>query len=302
MRAQEAAARLDEKAKSVPWRKGWMSRVLFEEACACQLAEGDLIHLEDLVLLDGGVLDGMASIPLTSAMHVLGCWMNGLSGDARALLFANRPGEVDRDDGIPFDVTQNDDDADRPINGQSMIDQDRLKAWQRVARQTEKLPAIVAAGIAWDAWLTLGPERHGNWRAPLLAALVMKSRGLTTTFLLPVDWGRRHATYRRKDGQDLQARLLGFMEWSRQGTVMAARELDKLALAEGVLRQRLKARRRSRLPQLVDLFLSRPLVTVPMAAKHLKVSQHAVQKMIAKLGSTPREVTGRQRFRVWRVG
>ena len=87
-----------------------------------------------------------------------------------------------------------------------------------------------------------------------------------------------------------------------QGIVMARRELDKLALAEGVLRQRLKARRRSRLPLLVDLFLSKPLVTIPMAAKHLKVSQHAVQKMIAKLGSTPREVTGRQRFRVWRVG
>jgi len=52
----------------------------------------------------------------------------------------------------------------------------------------------------------------------------------------------------------------------------------------------------SRLPALVDLLLSEPLISVPLAAKELKVSPPAVEGLIRELGATPRELTGRGRF------
>jgi hypothetical protein len=53
---------------------------------------------------------------------------------------------------------------------------------------------------------------------------------------------------------------------------------------------------------LVDLFLSRPLVTVPLGAKLLKVTPKAVDLMLAQLGGAlPRELTGRTRYRAWGI-
>lgn len=54
----------------------------------------------------------------------------------------------------------------------------------------------------------------------------------------------------------------------------------------------------TQLPELVDLFLSRPLVTVPLGAKLLKVTPTAVDLMLQPLGGAlPRELTGRTRYR-----
>ena len=49
----------------------------------------------------------------------------------------------------------------------------------------------------------------------------------------------------------------------------------------------------SRLSELVDLFLSNPLVTIQMAAAALKVSPQGIDAMLAELGSSlRRDLTG----------
>ncbi|WP_404295257.1 helix-turn-helix domain-containing protein (plasmid) [Microvirga sp. RSM25] len=45
-----------------------------------------------------------------------------------------------------------------------------------------------------------------------------------------------------------------------------------------------KCRSNSKLPELVDLYLSRPLVTVPLGAKRLKVTPKAVDLILLLLG------------------
>ncbi|WP_227385993.1 helix-turn-helix domain-containing protein [Microvirga rosea] len=63
-----------------------------------------------------------------------------------------------------------------------------------------------------------------------------------------------------------------------------------------------ECRSNSRLPELVDLFLSRPLVTVPLGAKLLKVTPKAIDLMLTQLGGArPRELTGRTRYRAWGI-
>jgi hypothetical protein len=63
-----------------------------------------------------------------------------------------------------------------------------------------------------------------------------------------------------------------------------------------------KCRSNAKLPQLVELFLARPLVTVTLGAKILKVTPKAVDLMLAQLGGArPRELTGRVRYRAWGI-
>ena len=85
MAADDAIARLDERARSSPFRDGWITRLLYREACASRLAAGDLVHLEDLVLLDGGALTTTMTPDLSSAWHVLGVWRRASKSDAGEL-------------------------------------------------------------------------------------------------------------------------------------------------------------------------------------------------------------------------
>ena len=52
--AEDALARLDERLRTSPVREGWISRTHFTEGCAALWLEGELVHLEDLVLHDAG--------------------------------------------------------------------------------------------------------------------------------------------------------------------------------------------------------------------------------------------------------
>jgi hypothetical protein len=54
-RAEDALARLDERLSRSPVRDGWIARTHFGEACAALWLEGELTHLEDLVLHDAGM-------------------------------------------------------------------------------------------------------------------------------------------------------------------------------------------------------------------------------------------------------
>jgi hypothetical protein len=63
-----------------------------------------------------------------------------------------------------------------------------------------------------------------------------------------------------------------------------------------------KCRSNSKLPVLVDLFLSRPPVTVPLGAKLLKVTPEAVDLRLLQRGrALPKELTGRRRYRAWGI-
>lgn len=293
--AEDALARLDERARHSPLRDGWTARMLLREACASRLGAGELVHLEDLVLLDGGALTTTMTPDLSSAWHVLGVWRRASKADPVELLRSQRPGELVTDTMQPVD-------APDYFYDPNWNEDARSAEWRRVMEETKRLPPLLAAAIAWDAWLMLEPDQRGAWRAPLIAALVLKARAKSRHLLLPLDIGRRFGKYRRHPNHDLAARLSGFLEWARIAAEQSIKDVDTLTLAADMLRSKLKGRRRnSRLPALVDLLLSRPLVSVPMAAKALRCSNQAVEAMLPLLGSIPREMTGRGRYRAWGI-
>src|SRR3954463_562363 len=69
--AEDALARLDERLGQSPIRAGWISRTHFMDACASLWLQGELVHLEDLVLHDAEMDQRAPTHELTRAHAVL---------------------------------------------------------------------------------------------------------------------------------------------------------------------------------------------------------------------------------------
>jgi Protein of unknown function (DUF1612)/HTH DNA binding domain len=69
--AEDCLARLDERLAKSPIRAGWIARTHFTDACASLWLEGELVHLEDLVLHDAGMDIRAPTHELTRAHAVL---------------------------------------------------------------------------------------------------------------------------------------------------------------------------------------------------------------------------------------
>ncbi len=70
-RAEDALARLDERLAKSPIRDGWIARTHFADAAAALWIEGELVHIEDLVLHDAGMDVRAPTHELTRAHTVL---------------------------------------------------------------------------------------------------------------------------------------------------------------------------------------------------------------------------------------
>jgi hypothetical protein len=175
-------------------------------------------------------------------------------------------------------------------------------AWLDVVKRTSHWPAIAAAANAWDAWLDLNLYTRQPWLGLIMAASILRARGLTS-HLLPLAAGFKQSKFRPQGREGILEKLQGFCQVVEEAVEIANKDLERLILARELMGRVTKAcRANSRLPQLVELFLSRPLVTVPLASKLLKVTPKAVDLMLAQLGGAlPRELTGRSRYRAWGI-
>ncbi len=65
-----------------------------------------------------------------------------------------------------------------------------------------------------------------------------------------------------------------------------------------MMERKLAGRRTSsKLPELIELIIAKPLVSAGMGVKTLEVTPQVARRIVGKLGL--REMTGRGRFRAW---
>ncbi|MBO1912933.1 DUF1612 domain-containing protein, partial [Microvirga sp. 3-52] len=143
------------------------------------------------------------------------------------------------------------------------------------------------------AWLDLNLYTRLPWLGLIMAAAILRARGLTN-HLLPLAAGFKQSRFRPRGREGAREKLAGFCHVLEEALSLAHKDLDRLILARELMsRVTRECRSNSKLPGLVELFLSRPLVTGPLAAKLLKVTPKAVDLMLAQLGGAlPRELTG----------
>lgn len=357
--AAVALARLDERIARSPVGEGFVERSHFLDAHASLWVDGELVHLEDLVLHDALRDIRAPTHELTIARDILKtrrriaahppAW--ALSAPGLASL-RGRPwagaslggdgegvpdGSVEESDasaGIE-EVEDPDSDGlgdalaaidavlarsraaieeakkpararDHPARDPFVYDLDwdedeRLAEWQATLGRADDLPPVLKAIVALDAWNEIAVLQHAPWLGRLLAASVLREGSVTTgTNLAAINLGLKAIPVDRRRHRDRETRLLAI---SRALTIAAEtglKEHDRLVLAREMMMRKLEGRRTSsRLPELVELVMARPLISAGMVAMTLEVTPQGARRIVQELGL--REMTGRGRFRAWGI-
>jgi hypothetical protein len=177
----------------------------------------------------------------------------------------------------------------------------RLDEWRGVLRQAENLPAVLQAIISLDAWNELSVLQHAPWLGRLFAASLLREAAITTgAHLAAINLGLKTIPVDRRRSRDRETRLLAIARGLLAAAEIGMKEHDRLALARQMMERKLSGRRTSsKLPELVELVMAKPLVSAGMVAKTLEVTPQAARRIVLELGL--REMTGRGRFRAWGI-
>lgn len=176
----------------------------------------------------------------------------------------------------------------------------RLGEWQAVLQQNASLPPLLCAAVAFDAWNVTTPLQHAPWLGRLLVSALLRQTGTTTVHLAALYLGARAVDRERRQSRDRTTRLIAFVDSVHESAVAGIKEHDRMMLARAQMQRRLKGRRStSKLPELIELVLSRPLVSSGMIEKQFGVTTAGALNLIGQLDL--REITGRGRYRAWGV-
>ncbi|MER8929802.1 RHE_PE00001 family protein [Mesorhizobium sp. M0700] len=179
-------------------------------------------------------------------------------------------------------------------------EEERLAEWQDVIARTRDLPVVLCAAILLEAWQNIEVLQHGAWLGPLLVAALLRQEGLAGNHLACLHLGAKDIPRERRRARNRSDRLLASLDAFHDAAVAGLKQHDRLVLAKNQMERRLKQRRASsKLPDLVELVLSRPLVSTGMIQDRLKVTKQGALNLVGELGL--REMTGRGRFRAWGI-
>lgn len=176
----------------------------------------------------------------------------------------------------------------------------RLGEWRAALDQARPLPPTLAAALALDAWDQIQPLQHRPWLGPLLAAALLRQRDKARAHLPCLAAGLRAVPRERRRAADPALRLVARLEAIAAAAEAGLKDHDRWLTARILMARKLEGKRASSsLPALIELVLSRPLVSAGLIARELEVTSRAAQDLVRELGL--REATGRGRYRAWGI-
>ncbi|MBV9994955.1 MAG: DUF1612 domain-containing protein [Caulobacteraceae bacterium] len=163
-------------------------------------------------------------------------------------------------------------------------------------------PLLLAAALA-EAWRLVDPLPRQRPLGLLAAGLWLKAAGRFTAGLFPLEVAlRRRPMPGRLAWATIDERLAF---WLGQFGLAADLELEELTrLGHQKTRIERKAaggRRNNRGPDLARLAVETPVLTTEAIARALSITPQASLQLVRRMDGVLHEVTGRSRYRVWRL-
>ena len=324
--AEDAVSRLDERVRACAFRQGWIARLDYAEGSAWGWTSGNIVSAEDLVLHEHAMDVRLPDQSLRASHGLVRARMKAartgpelVSADGVNWLIGARK-DPPMEDGVHArrSIEPDPADLDRPdastrlavrlhvlAQGTTESADDGIEEWLELIQEHERdTPLLLHAAAALEAWTIIDPLPRRADIGPIIVAHWLRGRKRVQPHLLGIESGvRAHARKRRDAFSSAPAARLAY--WLRviaEAADQGIAELHRLELARQVMSQHAQGRRsHSHLQSVIDLLLARPVVTAPLLAETLKVSQTSARRLVEALGSSVTEISGRSRFRAWRA-
>lgn len=347
MDAADRLARFDERANRSPLKHGLLARLDFQDAAASLWNDGELVHLEDLVLHDAHMDVRAPTQEVVDATRILRARRHivsnapdwALSKSGLTLLMGARPNdnsEPEAAQSLPPKTDRNASDTDdelddafkeldQLLNRSSSVlelvrerkaiqradpmglfhstdwnESERLEHWVKFVEAQSHRPGLLQAIVAIDAWEQSEVSQRSAWVGRLLAGAILRQRGVTASHLTLLNVGLKNQPRRQRQGMPSVKRLSLFLNAFKSGADYALAEHDRLLQAKARMERMVKGRRsNSRLPDLVELIIAKPIVSTAMIVDELGTTPQGAVGLANQLEL--REMTGRGRFRAWGI-
>ena len=324
--AEDAVSRLDERVRACAFRQGWIARLDYAEASAWGWTSGNIVSAGDLVLHEHAMDVRLPDQSLRASHGLVRARVKAartgpelVSAEGLSWLMGARK-DPPMEDGVHArrSIEPNPADLDRPdastrlavrlrvlARGTTESADDGIEEWLELLQEHERdTPLLLHAAAALEAWTIIDPLPRRAYIGPIIVAHWLRGRKRVQTHLLGIESGVRAHARKRRDAfaSAPAARLAYWLRVIAEAADQGVAELHRLELARQVMAQHAQGRRsHSHLQAVIDLLLARPVVTAPLLAETLKMSQTSARRLVEALGSSVTEISGRSRFRAWRA-
>lgn len=290
-------------------QRGLQDRLNFLEAQGMVSLQGHLVHLEDLVLYD---LHSLARIPdedvhLGAAALSLRRWLSKqprsalLGHEALERMVGNSlegPGAAEfTEDSMLQSLMDN---IDRAMRGE---ERRGARGLADELAELASLPVMLAAVLLLD-YCASGAILAKRDAGFAICGAYLRAKGLVMYHQPALARAASRIRYRHRMDWEPERRLMALTQVVAQAARLAMDDMNRLVLAREAMSARTKALRSgSKLPALIDLFMSHPALSIDAIAAKLRVTPQAVEHMLKKqlAGVAPRPLREQQRYRTFGI-